>query len=90
MTPTRQANLKSPTAEILGPEIQELIDGRRFRDLRAALEVLEPGDIAETLESLEPGDAAVAFRLLPRGLAGESLANLEQYTQEDPIGARGK
>ena len=90
MTPTKQSSLKSPTAEILRPEIQELIDGRRFRDLRAALEVLEPGDIAETLESLEPGDAAVAFRLLPRDLAGESLANLEQDTQEDLIEALGK
>jgi magnesium transporter len=80
----------SPTAEILRPEIQELINLKRFRDLRAALEVLEASDVAETLETLEPADAAVAFRLLPRDLAGESLAELEQSTQEDLITALGK
>ena len=80
----------TPTAEILRPEIQELLDRKQYRELRAALEQLAPADIADTLEALDSHDAATAFRLLPRDLAGESLAELELDAQEDLIQALGR
>ena len=72
----------SPTAQILEPTIRDLVAGRSFRELRDALEKLEPADVAEILEALELADAAVAFRVLPRDEASEVFANLAPETQE--------
>ena len=79
----------NPTAELLHVEVRELIEGKRYRDLRDALSPMPPFDVAAVLELLEPGQAAVAFRLLPRELAGEAFADLDTDQQQAIIEALG-
>lgn len=73
------------TANLLAPEIAELIRARNFADLRRALEGVPQADMADLLEELEPADAVVAFRVLPRSEAGEVFAHLEPDHQEELI-----
>jgi len=77
------------TAEILKPELVDLIEQKNLRELRAVLRDLPAADIADTLAELEESDAAIAFRLLPRELAGESFAELEYDKQQTLIHALG-
>lgn len=79
----------NPTAELLNVEVRELIEGKRYRELREALAPMPPFDVAGVLELLEPVEAAVAFRLLPRELAGEAFAELESDQQQAIIEALG-
>ncbi|MEO0513234.1 MAG: magnesium transporter [Planctomycetota bacterium] len=62
---------------LLGPEVDELLDQKKFRELRDALETLPPPDIAEVLEALSIERAAVAFRMLPRAVASETFTCFE-------------
>lgn len=79
----------NPTAELLHIEVRELIEGRRYRELREALGGMPPFDVAAVLDLLEPAEAAVAFRLLPRDLAGEAFAELDSDHQQSIIEALG-
>lgn len=79
----------NPTAELLHVEVRELIESRRYRELREALGTMPPFDVAAVLDMLEPTEAAVAFRLLPRELAGEAFAELESDRQQEIIEALG-
>ncbi|MEQ8318108.1 MAG: magnesium transporter [Phycisphaerales bacterium] len=79
----------NPTAELLNVEVRELIEAKRYRELREALAPLPPFDVAAVLDVLEPAEAAVAFRLLPRELAGESFADLTSDRQQAIIEALG-
>ena len=67
---------------LLEPELQRLIDEQAYRELRDALSVMEPADIADMIETLDPESGVVAFRVLPRDLSGETFADLEQSAQE--------
>ncbi len=80
----------NPTAQLVAPEIRDLIAQERYRDLRGALRALEPADVAELLSELDPSDAAVAFRVLPRDWAGEVFSQLEPDVQEALIGELGE
>lgn len=79
----------NPTAQLLSVDVRELIEARRYRELREALGPLPPFDVAAVLDVLEPNEAAVAFRLLPRELAGEAFAELESEPQQAIIEALG-
>lgn len=79
----------NPTAELLNVEVRELIEAKRYRELREALAPLPPFDVAAVLDVLEPAEAAVAFRLLPRELAGEAFADLTSDRQQAIIEALG-
>ncbi len=81
--------MQTPTAELLTPDVRELIAAGRLRDLRDALEKLEAADVAEVLESLEPAEGAVAFRVLPRDESSEVFAHLAPETQEALISEFG-
>ncbi len=67
---------------LLEPELQQLIEDHAYREIRDALIVIEPADIADLIETLAPESAAIAFRILPRDLAAASFAELEQQSQE--------
>jgi len=67
---------------LLEPELQRLIDERSYRELRDALGVMEPEDIADMIETLPPESGVVAFRVLPRDVSGETFASLNQTAQE--------
>ncbi|MFN7020464.1 MAG: magnesium transporter [Phycisphaerales bacterium] len=75
----------TPTAELIQPEVQELVRDGAYSELRAALKGLQPADVADILASLEPEQAAVAFRFLPRDDAGEVFAYLDPELQEQLV-----
>jgi magnesium transporter len=82
----------NPMAQLLEPEVRELVQAGRFAELRRALAELDPVDVADVLDSLEPAHAAVAFRMLPREPAGEAFAHLDHDKQErliEELGAEG-
>lgn len=74
--------MKSPTIQLLEPELIELLEAQNYRQVRDALAILEPADIADFLESLDPEIGGVTFRMLPRDLASDVFAELELPVQE--------
>lgn len=72
----------TPTAELIQPEIQELVREGAYSELRAALHGIPPADVADIIMSLEPDQAAVVFRFLPRDDAGEVFAYFPPEQQE--------
>lgn len=79
----------NPTAQLLEPEIRELIEGGRYAELREALLGIDPVDVADILQELEPAKAAVAFRFLARDFAGEVFAYFSPERQNELIKALG-
>ncbi len=74
--------MKSPTIQLLEPELIELLDTQNYRQVRDALAILEPADIADLIESLDPETGGIAFRILPREMASDVFAELELPIQE--------
>jgi magnesium transporter len=69
-------------AELLAPELAELIEARlNFEARSALLELLDP-EVADVLMLLEPNQRAVAFRLLPRDRQAEVFVLLSSEAQE--------
>ena len=66
-------------------ELQQLIRGRRWTELRDALINLAPPDIASVLIEVPDEDDAAIFRLLPREYAGQVFAYLPVDHQENLI-----
>lgn len=79
----------NPTAELLIPEVQELIRAGDFAELRASLHYLHPADLAEILSVLEPKDASLGFRFLKRDDAAAAFAYLPPEQQETIIAHLG-
>jgi len=73
------------TAQLLEPEVRELIRDGRFSELREALHGIPPADVAEILGELSPAEAAVGFRFLLRDDAGEVFSYLAADKQEELI-----
>jgi len=78
------------TAQLLEPEVRELLDKEQYRELRDALAGLEPHDVSEVLEELDAADAAIMFRLLNRETASAVFADLDADQQEALIGELGE
>jgi magnesium transporter len=82
----------NPTAQLLEPEVRELVREGRFSELREALHGIPPADVAEIMGELTPAEAALAFRFLLRDDAGEVFSYLTAEKQEELItelGAEG-
>lgn len=77
------------TTTLLLPDIRELIEEKKFLELRTALKDLPPADVADVFSELEPELAAIGFRFLPRDMAAEVFSYLEIEKQEELIGAMG-
>lgn len=75
----------NPTAQLLAPEIVELVSEGRWSELRDILHELPFADVADILADIEPEQAALAFRFLPRDDAGEVFSYLEPEKQEELI-----
>lgn len=75
----------NPTAQLLEPEVRELIREGRFGDLREALHGIPAADTADIFAELSPAEAAVAFRFLQRDDAGQVFSYLSQERQEELI-----
>jgi len=79
----------NPTAQLLEPEIRELIRDGLYTDLREALHLLPPADVAEILAELPESDAAVGFRFMHRDDAAMAFSYLSAERQETLITALG-
>jgi magnesium transporter len=79
----------NPTAQLLEPEVRELIREGRYSELREALHGIPYADTADILGELSPAEAAVAFRFLQRDDAGEVFAYLSPERQEQMIAELG-
>lgn len=79
----------TPTAELIQPEVAELVREGAYSELRAALEGIPPADVADIILSLEPDERAVCFRFLTRDDAGEVFSYLAPEIQEELISKLG-
>lgn len=70
--------------ELLRPEILELIEQRKWNDLRDGLSNWPPPEIAEVLLDIDKQDRAMLFRVLPRDISAEVFSYLE-YDQRDEL-----
>jgi magnesium transporter len=87
-----EAVTQNPTAQLLEPEVRELILEGRYSELRAVLHELPSADVADILSELTPEQAALGFRFLPRDDAGLVFSYLKPEFQEEMIlklGAEG-
>lgn len=75
----------NPTAQLLQPEVEELVRLRQFGELREILHGLDSADVADIFQELTPVDAAVAFRILKQDDAGVVFSYLPSEKQEDLI-----
>lgn len=66
---------------LIKPEIQELIQHRKWKDLRDAVEEWPLAEIAELMMSLEKQDRVLFFRTLPREIEADVFSLLEQEQQ---------
>ncbi len=70
------------TAELLIPEVEELIRTGNYAELRESMSSMHPADMAEILSALDPKDACLGFRFLPRDLAAEAFSYIPPEQQE--------
>lgn len=78
------------TVEAMRTEIRDLVEGRRFEELRDRLDQLEPHQIAELMDDLPHLVEAVAFRILPRDQASQTFEYLPLSAQERLLKAMGE
>lgn len=72
----------TPTAELLLPEVEELIREGQYSDLRDALAAIHPADVADILTAVQPAQTAVGFRFLQRDDAAAAFSYLSPEKQE--------
>ncbi len=70
--------------ELLKPEIMQLIDNRKWNDLKNGLMDWPTPEIADLLLNIEKPDRVLLFRALPRNISAEVFAYLE-YDQRDSL-----
>ena len=74
---------------LIGPDVGDLLQQRRYDQLRRALVELEPADVADLISGLDDEESAVTFRLLPRDLAADVFSYLDAEQQEALIARVG-
>jgi len=74
-------------AELLLPDIRQLLGERRFGDLRSALAELADPEAGDLLSWLEPGERSVVYRLLPRDRRPNIFTYLDQEEREQLLEA---
>ncbi len=74
--------------DVLFEKLKEMLDERRYRDLKDALSEMNEVDIAEFLSGLENNEQTViAYRSLGKELAADVFSNLDPDIQESIINA---
>lgn len=63
-------------------KIFDLIENKKFLELKQILSEMQPADIAEIFEDANPKDIPVIFRILPKELAAEVFVNLDSDMQQ--------
>src|SRR5947207_2615643 len=77
-------------AELLGPEIESLIQDRNFALLKQVFGEWPAADLAELISGLPAQDQVIVFRVLPRTMASETFGYLGRYAQKSLLRAMGK
>lgn len=72
----------NPVANLLEPEVVELIRAGDYANLRDALHGVPPADVADILADIDPELAAIAFRFLPRDDSAVVFSYLDADKQE--------
>ncbi len=65
--------------------ILELFRDKKFTQLKASMEEINPVDLAVVFEEVEASERPKFFRIMPKGLASEVFALLESDLQEELI-----
>ena len=81
--------VQAPDLEAQRDELLELVEARRFEELRTRLRDREPPDLAELMDDLPHEAEAVVFRILPRELAADTFEYLRVDAQERLLRAMG-
>ncbi len=63
----------------------ELLEEKKYHELKGILQDIEPADIAICFDELSEKQRAIMFRLLPKETAAEVFVELESDVQEDLI-----
>ncbi len=71
------------TLRIKKKEVNELLQGKRWAEVRDLFRELPAPDIADFLPDLDKADRVLMFRLLPRPLASEVFSYLEPKKKDD-------
>lgn len=75
------SNDKPQMGVLLAPDIEEMLESKRTREVRAALKELRMPEVVDILVELKPAHRAIAFRLLPRDLAADVFTELPSDQQ---------
>jgi len=70
---------------LLMPEIKELIENKKWYDIKEVLSEWPSPDIADLIESLDDENKIIIFRLLPKDIAAEVLIELGPDTEKKLI-----
>ncbi len=68
-------------------ELLDLLEERRFKELKTALENMHPVDIAEMMEELEEKQVMILFRLLEKDEAAETFTEMNSDQRENLLNA---
>lgn len=75
---------------LLVPEVRELLEEGRSRDVVEVLSEMHPSDAAATLNALDPGEVALLMGLLPVELERDVFGYLDADVQEQFIEGGGR
>lgn len=77
-------------AQLLQPEIRELIDSKNFVVLKEVFSHWPAADLAELLSGLDEDEQPVIFRLLPRELSAQTFEHLNIDAQKNLMANLGR
>src|SRR5437867_4352413 len=77
-------------ADLIQSEIQELIEQRKFAELKEVLAEWHPADLAEAIVAFPMEQQVVIFRLLPHALAADVFEYLHVDAQQKLLRALGQ
>ncbi|MDD2599964.1 MAG: magnesium transporter [Kiritimatiellae bacterium] len=83
---SRQRTFNTALHRLLLPDIIEMIEANRLKDLRVFLAAQPAPELAELLTVAREQDCVLIFRLLPRRMATEVFSLLEVFEQEMLLG----
>lgn len=76
--------------QLIQPEIEELIEQRKFAELKAVLREWHPADVGELIADLPIEQQVVVFRILPQSLAADAFEYLDVELQKELLRAFGQ
>jgi magnesium transporter len=71
--------------ELLRPEISELVENRKWEDLKESISQWPPVEIVDLLLDMEESERVLLFRFLPRDISADIFAEMEPEDQDELI-----